>query len=216
MNAQTETVNRFVEFASINVNEHVKKKVGLSYLSWPWAVDQLLRSDPLACWEYDSPTAFADGTMMVFCTVTAFGISRRMQLPVMDHRCKAIANPNAFEVNTAMQRCLVKAIALHGLGLYIYTGEDLPMVKDDGKAAKPNTAAQVAQDAFDSMPEEAQQVTREWAMEIIALVAGGDADKAAEFIKGKCEDQESKLALWSQLPSDARSAIKKAEQVTKA
>src|SRR6185437_1946882 len=56
----------------------------------------------------------------------AFGKSMTAQLPVMDHRNKAIANPDAFAVNTAMQRCLAKAIALHGLGLYIYAGEDLP------------------------------------------------------------------------------------------
>jgi hypothetical protein len=64
---------------------------------------------------------------MVVCTVIAFGKAMTMQLPVMDNRNKAIANPDAFAVNTAMQRCLVKAIALHGLGLYIYAGEDLPM-----------------------------------------------------------------------------------------
>jgi hypothetical protein len=63
---------------------------------------------------------------MIFCTVTAFGISRTAQLPVMDYRNQPIPNPNAFQVNTAMQRCLAKAIALHGIGLYIYNGEDLP------------------------------------------------------------------------------------------
>jgi hypothetical protein len=125
------TSNSFVQLAATNVNEHVEKKNGLSYLSWPWAVDQLLRADPTATWQYrdfaGSPhLTLADGTAMVFCTVTAFGQGRTMQLPVMDHRNKAIANPDAFAVNTAMQRCLVKAIALHGLGLYIYAGEDLP------------------------------------------------------------------------------------------
>jgi hypothetical protein len=63
---------------------------------------------------------------MVFCTVNAFGKSMTAQLPVMDYRNKAIPNPDAFAVNTAMQRCLAKAIALHGIGLYIYAGEDLP------------------------------------------------------------------------------------------
>jgi hypothetical protein len=63
---------------------------------------------------------------MIYCTVTAFGISRTAQLPVMDYRNQPIPNPNAFQVNTAMQRCLAKAIALHGIGLYIYNGEDLP------------------------------------------------------------------------------------------
>jgi hypothetical protein len=62
---------------------------------------------------------------MVFCTVNAFGKSMTAQLPVMDYRNKAIPNPDAFAVNTAMQRCLAKAIALHGLGLSLYVGEDL-------------------------------------------------------------------------------------------
>jgi hypothetical protein len=64
-------------------------------------------------------------TVMVFCTVNAFGKSMTAQLPVMDYRNKAIPNPDAFAVNTAMQRCLAKAIALHGLGLSLYVGEDL-------------------------------------------------------------------------------------------
>ena len=119
----------FAQMAATNVNEHVEKKNGLSYLSWPWAVDQLLRADPTATWDYrdfsgNPHLTLADGTAMVFCTVTAFGQSRTMQLPVMDHRNRAITNPDAFAVNTAMQRCLVKAVALHGLGLYIYAGEE--------------------------------------------------------------------------------------------
>ena len=130
MNAASNS-SSFIRLAATNVNEYVEKKNGLSYLSWPWAVDQLLRADPTATWTYrdfnGAPhLTLLDGTAMVFCTVTAFGQARTMQLPVMDHRNRAILNPDAFGVNTAMQRCLVKAIALHGLGLYIYAGEDLP------------------------------------------------------------------------------------------
>ena len=117
---------KYSEIASINVNDHVEKKGGLSYLSWAWAVDQLLRLDADAVWEYGDHATFGDGTVMVFCTVTAFGKRRTMQLPVMDYKNRAIVHPDAFAINTAMQRCLVKAIALHGLGLYIYAGEDLP------------------------------------------------------------------------------------------
>jgi hypothetical protein len=65
-------------------------------------------------------------TVMVFCSVTAFDKTMTAQLPVLDFRNQAIPKPNAMQVNTAMQRCLAKAIALHGLGLYIYQGEDLP------------------------------------------------------------------------------------------
>jgi len=119
-------MSTYAEIAKINVNDHVEKKNGLSYLSWAWAVDKLLRLDPVATWEYREPVRYGD-TMMVFCTVTAFGVSRTAQLPVMDHRNKAISNPDAFAVNTAMQRCLAKAVALHGLGLYIYAGEDMPL-----------------------------------------------------------------------------------------
>jgi len=65
---------------------------------------------------------------MVFCSVMAFGKTMTAQLPVLDFSNKAMKNPDAMAVNTAMQRCLAKAIALHGLGLYIYQGEDLPDV----------------------------------------------------------------------------------------
>ena len=124
---------KYSELAAINVNEHVEKKMNLSYLSWAWAVDTLLRHDENASWVYTEPTIYKDGTMMVFCTVTAFGRSRTSQLPVMDYKNKAIPEPDAFQVNVAMQRCLAKAIALHGVGLYIYSGEDIPFKQDEDK-----------------------------------------------------------------------------------
>ena len=118
--------SNFARLAAINCGPYIEKKNGLSYLSWAWALDQLLRVDPLATWSYGEPTRHGGDTMMVYCTVRAFGQDRTMQLPVMDHRNKAIQNPDAFAINTAMQRCLVKAIALHGIGLHIYAGEDVP------------------------------------------------------------------------------------------
>jgi hypothetical protein len=144
--------------ASINVNDKTEKKQNLTYLSWAWAVDQLLREDPGATWTYamgkevvsgpgeppvlvDVPYVRIGMTAMVFCTVRAFDIERTAQLPVMDHRNKAIPNPDSFQVNTAMQRCLAKAIALHGLGLYIYAGEDLPY-EDAAEPPKPKATAE--------------------------------------------------------------------------
>jgi hypothetical protein len=115
----------YLELRKINVNEHTEKKGKFTYLSWAWAVDQLLQTDQMATWEYQSPMQFGD-TLMVFCSVTAFGKTMTAQLPVLNAQNKAIANPDAFAVNTAMQRCLAKAIALHGIGLYIYAGEDIP------------------------------------------------------------------------------------------
>jgi hypothetical protein len=213
--------NRFVELAAIDVSKYVEKKQNLSYLSWAWAVDQLLRRDPDATWDYADPVRFGGETMMVFCTVTAFGKPKKAQLPVMDHRNKAIPNPDAFAVNTAMQRCLVKAIAMHGLGLYIYAGEDVPRSEEPERpvsvleriqATDPGNARKATTDAFASLPEEAQQVTREWAMEVVAHLNDGDVAAAFDFIELQDMDSEGKMALWSLLDSKARSAIKKEQE----
>lgn len=140
MNKPAEHIeNNFVQLAQINVNEHVEKKANLAYLSWAWAVDQLMRADPAANWEFGEPRMFGE-SMMVYCTVTAFGKPITMHLPVMDHRNQAIKNPDAFAVNKNMMRCLVKAIACHGLGLYIYAGEDLPENSDSGDAKNQTTS----------------------------------------------------------------------------
>jgi hypothetical protein len=135
----------YATLASIDVNAHTEKKGGLTYLSWAWAVDQLLRRDPDASWDYrlwnDQPVCILhDGTAMVCCTVTVGGRSKTVWLPVMDNKNRAIVAPDAFAVNSAMQRALVKGIAMCGLGLYIYAGEDVPM-EDDAAAA-------AAQDAY--------------------------------------------------------------------
>ena len=129
-----EDVMHYKDLRQINVSQHIEKKNGLSYLSWSWALDQLLQLDDSATWEYLEPKRFEE-SMMVFCKVTAFGKSRTAQLPVMDFRNQAIPNPNAYQVNTAMQRCLAKAISLHGIGLYIYAGEDLPTLNENSTKA---------------------------------------------------------------------------------
>lgn len=118
-------MNNYTKLAAIDVGNHIEKKGNLSYLSWAWAVDRLLREDPAANWEYHEPKYFGD-TVMVSVTVTAFGKPVTMQLPVMDNKNNAIKSPDARKISDAQMRCLVKAIACHGLGLYIYAGEDLP------------------------------------------------------------------------------------------
>ncbi len=119
----------FQELRKISVLEKMKKKGKYNYLSWAWAVDCLLQEDKDANWTFGEPKMFGE-TMMVFCTVTAFGKSMTAFLPVMNNSNQPVANPDAGFVNKAMQRCLVKAIALHGIALYIYEGEDFP--EEDG------------------------------------------------------------------------------------
>lgn len=132
---------------AVNVSDKIEKKNGLSYLSWAWALDTLLLNDPNASWEFHEPKEYGNKTYQVSCTVTAFGKPRTMYLPVMDHRNKAISEPDAFAFNTAMQRCLVKCISLHGLGLYIYAGEDLP-------AGAENQVSEKLQKEFDNIKAE--------------------------------------------------------------
>lgn len=115
----------FNELRLINVNEHTERKGKFTYLSWTWAVDQLLQNDPSATWTFGDPVYFNE-SVMVFCSVNAFGKTMTCQMPVLNNTNKAIANPNAMDVNTAMMRCLTKTISLFGIGLYIYAGDDLP------------------------------------------------------------------------------------------
>jgi hypothetical protein len=123
-----------LDLLKLNVNDHVEKKQNLSYLSWAWAWAEALKADPAATFEvklFDGK-AYMDinGTGMVWVTVTMFGKPMTCFLPVMNHRNQPIQNPDSFQVNTAIMRCMTKGLALHGLGLYIYAGEDLPQSEE--------------------------------------------------------------------------------------
>lgn len=201
----------FIKLAKINVNDKIEKKNGLSYLSWAWAVDQLMRADPAANWAYGTPTMFGE-TMMVHCEVQAFGKAMTAHLPVMDHRNRPIANPDAFQVNTAMQRCLVKAIALHGLGLYIYAGEDLPEgeeapKEENGMGKGPKIPATVG--AWEAMDTDMQTWLEEIASNARTLLKNGKAQDAWDEIESHGLTQDALLALWTRLDSKERSALKK-------
>jgi hypothetical protein len=128
---------------TLNVNEHTEKKVNLTYLSWAWAWAEALKADAKSTFKVEmfGDKCFMDinGTAMVWVTVTMFDKPMTCQLPVMDHRNKAIVNPDAFQVNTAIMRCMTKALSLHGLGLYIYAGEDLPDGAEPESTIDPNT-----------------------------------------------------------------------------
>ncbi|WP_083612043.1 DUF1071 domain-containing protein [Paenibacillus sp. P32E] len=132
----SEKINYFTELANINVNEHVEKKGKFSYLSWAYAVDVLRKADPAAKWEVirfnGMPFMTTPLGYFVEVAVTVQDITLSQIHPVLDNNNRPIAQPTSFQINTSIQRCLVKAIALHGLGLYIYAGEDLP---DTGEPA---------------------------------------------------------------------------------
>ena len=125
--------NYFKTLNEINVNDKTEKKNGLTYLSWAWAWGEVKKLHPDATYTVyenaDGMFYHTDGmTCWVKTGVTVNGIEHIEFLPVMDHRNKSILRENvtSFDVNKAIQRSLTKAVARHGLGLYIYAGEDLP------------------------------------------------------------------------------------------
>jgi hypothetical protein len=135
----TESVNHFARLNAINVSDHIEKKGGFSYLSWPYAVAQLRLADPTATWSVvrfnGLPFLATEAGVFVEVAVTVQGITLSQIHPVLDGRNRPLIAPNSFDINTSIQRALVKAIALHGLGLYVYAGEDLPVASVETTSA---------------------------------------------------------------------------------
>ena len=147
------------ELLKLNVNEHTEKKAKLTYLSWAWAWAEALKAGPQASFTVqmfgDKCYMEINGTAMVWVTATMFGKPMVCQLPVMDNTNKPITiegtttvnkygkeittKLDSFNVNTAIMRCMTKALSLHGLGLYIYAGDDLPQGDEPESTIDPNS-----------------------------------------------------------------------------
>ena len=147
--------NYFSKLNAINVNDKVEKKNGLTYLSWAYAWGEVKKLYPDANYTiYENADGWnyhTDGrTCWVKTGVTINGIEHIEMLPVMDFRNASILleKVTSFDVNKAIQRSLTKAVARHGLGLYIYAGEDLP--EEEANAQKEETA----QPSYTELPED--------------------------------------------------------------
>ena len=143
--------NYFSELYQVNVNDKVEKKNGLSYVSWPFAWAEVKKRHPDAVYKvYERPDGmiyWTDGrTCWVKTGVTINAIEHIEYLPIMDVRNRSIPleNVTSMDVNKAIQRSLTKACARHGLGLYIYAGEDLPEGEKDEEPAQPAQMASKA------------------------------------------------------------------------
>ncbi len=144
----------FEVLSAVNCNLHTEKKGGLTYLSWPWAWHEVKIRYPFAnygvCEDEHGRPYFSDGhTCWVKVFVTIEGITHTEYLPIMDARNNSIPadKVTSFDMNKAIQRALTKACARHGLGLYIYAGEDLPEDSAEPEkkaAAKPAPKKQAA------------------------------------------------------------------------
>ena len=123
---------RFEEVFKIDVNSKTEKKGSLTYLSWAWAWAEFKKVYPDARYEvkkFDGlPYRKDDGVgVIVYTEVTAGELTYEMWLPVMDMRNNTILEPKMTDINKTIMRCLVKNLAMFGLGLYIYKGEDMPV-----------------------------------------------------------------------------------------
>ena len=150
-----------------NVSEHMEKKGQFNYLSWAFAVEELRKLKPDATWrvikdDNGHPYTSTPAGHFVEVEVTVDDISLSQIHPVLDHRNQTLEQPNAFQINTSIQRCLAKAIALHGLGLYIYRGEDLP---------------------------EADPLTRDESESIVALLESIGDDAFTELVRSQIASQ---------------------------
>ncbi|BAQ90183.1 rad52-like recombinase [uncultured Mediterranean phage uvMED] len=137
--------------STINVSERVEKKYfknkktgreyGLSYLSWAWAWAEVKKRYPTASYEIHDDIFFPDNTVETRVSVTIEDQTHMMWLPVMDFKNDAKVNPTSREVSDTRMRCLTKAIAMHGMGHYIYAGEELPegqLTEEEAKTNDPN------------------------------------------------------------------------------
>ena len=185
----------FETLNAINCNEHTEKKNGLTYLSWAWAWAEVKKAYPNATYTiYESINGwnyFTDGnTCWVKTGVTIEGLEHIEYLPVMDFRNNSIPadKVTSFDVNKAIQRSLTKACARHGLGLYIYAGEDLPEEEQVAQA----TAQPKAETKPTSQPKQSAQPTSE--MEIVKLIADANACQTADEVM---QIYNSHKELWS-------------------
>ena len=125
--------NKFLELLGLDVNDKVEQKNGMNYLSWSFAWSEFCKVYPNATYkvlkDQNMNCAFGNEKQgyMVYTEVNnGFGLIHEMWLPVMDFKNKSMLNPSTFDINKAVMRCLVKNLAVFGLGLYIYSGSDLP------------------------------------------------------------------------------------------
>jgi hypothetical protein len=173
----------FERLSSINVNAHVEKKDGLTYLSWAWAWSETKKACPDATYKIGETTYDEALGFMCHTTVTIEGETLEMWLPVMDGKNKSMKKipytyatkygekqvdaATTFDINKTIMRCLVKNLAMFGLGIYIYAGEDLPETEAQAQAteaakkpAKQPAAAAPSTDAADLI--ELKKGTENW------------------------------------------------------
>ena len=157
--------------SAVNVEDFVQDKMGLRYLSWANSWMVLMDHYPQAIMDFGANEMHEDGTVTVHCTIVIDTYARHMWLPVMDHRGRAVVRPDARAISDNKMRCMVKCLALFGLGLYIYAGEDLPSAEKDAPKSKPKpTPASAPVAIIEEAPAATNESTRVASEEFVAAM----------------------------------------------
>ena len=187
------TQSTFMKLFKTDVSKYTEKKGKFSYLSWAYAVQELKRACPAARWgvtkaEDGSPFFVTECGYFVDVWVEVDGVSLSQIHPVLNHRNEPIEKPNAFQINTSLQRALAKAIALHGLGLYIFAGEDLPepdALTSDEEGHLYELAKSLGKDMVNDLKNKATS------MEINANNYGACLEKIEQMIQDKTKGEKN-------------------------
>ena len=195
--------NYFEVLNSINVTDKIEKKNGLSYLSWAYAWGELKKNHPTATFTvYENAQGWnyhTDGrTAWVKTGVTVEGIEHIEYLPVMDYKNKSIPleNITSFEVNKTIQRSLTKAVARHGVGLYIYAGEDLPDEADGTSAPKKTTVKPLTEEELQFLShrytgESLAKLLDYYQIEDISQLSAEQGRQLIDYVKAKDKQKEA-------------------------
>lgn len=193
----------FKESERIDVTKHIERKGRFNYLSWPFAVSEFRKACPNGMWQVNHPASkdqpYFESESGCFVEVTVYPDMDTPKIrftqvhPVLDNKNKTLDKPDAFQINTSIQRCLVKAIALAtGIGLHIYAGEDLPPI--DEKPPKQKDASVVdSTKLFNEMYLEIDKCTESTTM------AKWFAENAERIAAGLNDDDKTRLrALYKE------------------
>lgn len=204
------------KLSKVSVKDHVEEKMGLSYLSWAWAWGVLMEHYPQAEYRFSEyfggenttpgldVMRYPDRSGSVECTITIGTCRRSMWLPVMDHRNNAIPDPSSRQISDSKMRCLVKTIAMFGLGHYLYAGEDLPpsgshgeeepkqeeemlriSTKEEKKEIKDDAVVIVVNELIASGAETVEELNQSWLdnLEELKKIEQSDPDQYKNIIK---------------------------------
>jgi len=185
------------KLSAIDCSAHVEKKNSMNYLSWAWAWGVLMEYYPQAQYSFPPAEVHPDGTVTVYCDIAIGGCVRQMWLPVMDYKNNAIRNPDARKISDTRMRCLVKNLAMWGLGHAIYAGEDVAAVTTPEHEAV--TEETLLEEAPITKPVKKKVPTKNGPNNIPDEAGAAEiVEKLLQFARQFCKDTKSLRNFWSE------------------